>query len=523
MKLDIYSSLSSQRALPHRQSACAGRFLRFFCRHGDKAPLFCFVRRMISALSPGGSFLRRASPLPYTSATPRRAPLPLRPLRTVPCGEAGAASASPFPWRAFSPMYAAPRTSPLHRPSGLRLAGRQERPPAIPLPWRRAFSPMPAPRLLSMHAAPRTRSSLRPLRAVPYRAAGSASRNPVSAARLRSPLRPFGLRLTGRQERPPQSRFHGAPFLPCTPRLPSPLRPFGLRLTGRQERPPQARFHGALPLPCMPRRAPLPLHCPFGLCLTGRQERPPAIPFLRRAFSPCTSAPRTRSPMRPLRTVPCGEAGAASRKPASMARFPSLARPRRAPVLPCTAPSGCALRSGRSGLPQARFHGMPPLPCMPRRAPLPLRPLRAVPYRAAGAASASPLLWRAFPPCMPRRAPDPAGGPPAPAALPHRFGNFYSKPHQREKAGCACIVYKSSRFGYSRLHENSERFFTNSKNLVSLYLGSRPALHGSAERPARRRTYRQRPTRRPHRERREKRAAFYCTAVFLCQRGNYAS
>ena len=53
-------------------------FYGFFCRHGDKAPLFCFVRRMISAqaakggrpagepplcslcfsaLSPGGSFL----------------------------------------------------------------------------------------------------------------------------------------------------------------------------------------------------------------------------------------------------------------------------------------------------------------------------------------------------------------------------------------------------------------------------------------------------------------------------------
>ena len=515
MKLDIYSSLSSQRALPHRQSACAGRFLRFFCRHGDKAPLFCFVRRMISALSPGGSFLRRASPLPYTSATPRRAPLPLRPLRTVPCGEAGAASASPFPWRAFSPMYAAPRTSPLHRPSGLRLAGRQERPPAIPLPWRRAFSPMPAPRLLSMHAAPRTRSSLRPLRAVPYRAAGSASRNPVSAARLRSPLRPFGLRLTGRQERPPQSRFHGALPLPCMPApRTSPLRPLRAvpcEAAGSASRNPvsAARLRSSLrPLRTAPYRA------------AGAAS---AIPFLRRASPPLHAAPRTRSPMRPLRTVPCGEAGAASRKPASMARFPSLARPRRAPVLPCTAPSGCALRSGRSGLPQARFHGMPPLPCMPRRAPLPLRPLRAVPYRAAGAASASPLLWRAFPPCMPRRAPDPAGGPPAPAALPHRFGNFYSKPHQREKAGCACIVYKSSRFGYSRLHENSERFFTNSKNLVSLYLGSRPALHGSAERPARRRTYRQRPTRRPHRERREKRAAFYCTAVFLCQRGNYAS
>ena len=307
-----------------------------------------------------------------------------------------------------------------------------------------------------------------------------------------------------------------APVLPCVPfGLCLRSGKSGLRKPASMARlPPLARTCRASPSPCVP----------FGLCLAKRQERPPASPrpFFR-ASPPLHAAPRTRSPMRPLRTVPCGEAGAASRKPASMARFPSLARPRRAPVLPCTAPSGCALRSGRSGLPQARFHGMPPLPCMPRRAPLPLRPLRAVPYRAAGAASASPLLWRAFPPCMPRRAPDPAGGPPAPAALPHRFGNFYSKPHQREKAGCACIVYKSSRFGYSRLHENSERFFTNSKNLVSLYLGSRPALHGSAERPARRRTYRQRPTRRPHRERREKRAAFYCTAVFLCQRGNYAS
>lgn len=187
-------------------------------------------------------------------------------------------------------------------------------------------------------------------------------------------------------------------------------------------------------------------------------------------------------------------------------------------------PSGCALQGGRSGLPQSRFCGAPPL--SPAS-------LWTAPYRAAKAPPAIPLPWRASPlpctprrasaPCMPRRAPDPAGGPPAPAALPHRFGNFYSKPHLREKAGCACIVYKSGRFGYSRLHENSERFFTNSENLVSLYFGSRPALHGSAERPARRRTYRQRPTRRPHRERREKRAAFYCTAVFLCQRGNDAS
>ena len=113
-------------------------------------------------------------------------------------------------------------------------------------------------------------------------------------------------------------------------------------------------------------------------------------------------------------------------------------------------PSGCALQGGRSGL----------------RNPV----------------SAARLFSHVC-----RAAPDPAGGPPAPAALPHRFGNFYSKPHLREKAGCACIVYKSGRFGYSRLHENSERFFTNSENLVSLYLGSRPALHGSAERPARRR------------------------------------
>ena len=141
---------------------------------------------------------------------------------------------------------------------------------------------------------------------------------------------------------------------------------------------------------------------------------------------------------------------------------------------------------------------------MPRRTRSPLRPLRAVPCGAAGAASRKPASMARFPSLACRAAPDPAGGPPAPAALPHRFGNFYSKPHLREKAGCACIVYKSSCFGYSRLHENSERFFTNSKNLVSLYLGSRPALHGSAERPARRRTYRQRPTRRPHRERREK-------------------
>ena len=453
MKLDIYSSLSSQRALPHRQSACAGRFLRFFCRHGDKAPLFCFVRRMISALSPGGSFLRRASPLPYTSATPRRAPLPLRPLRTVPCGEAGAASASPFPWRAFSPMYAAPRTSPLHRPSGLRLAGRQERPPAIPLPWRRAFSPMPAPRLLSMHAAPRTRSSLRPLRAVPYRAAGSASRNPVSAARLRSPLRPFGLRLTGRQERPPQ-----------------------------------ARFHGALPLPCMPRRAPLPLHCPFGLCLTGRQERPPAIPFLRRAFSPCTSAPRTRSPMRPLRTVPakrqerppqarfhgapsppcthvprlpfplrplravpCEAARAASRKPASVfPRFPSLAC-RAAHPFSHASPSDCALRGSRSGLPQARFHGALPLPCTsaPRTRSSLHCPFGLCLAKRQERPPASPLPWHASAPlhAAPRTSPpaSPSGcalqggrsGLRKPASM-ARLPPMHAAPRTRSSRGTPC-------------------------------------------------------------------------------------
>ena len=284
------------------------------------------------------------------------------------------------------------------------------------------------------------------------------------------------------------------PPLPCTPRRASalPCVPFGLCLTGRQERPPQARFHGAPSLHACPRRAPLPLHCPFGLCLAGRQMRPPQARF---HGAPSPHACRAAHPFFPASPSDCALQGGRSglRNPVSAARLFSHARAppplhacRAARPLSCV-PFGLRLAGRQMRPSQARFRGAPP----------------------------SPLHVRA--------APDPAGGPPAPSALPHRFGNFYSKPHLREKAGCACIVYKSSRFGYSRLHENSERFFTNSKNLVSLYLGSRPALHGSAERPARRRTYRQRPTCRPHRERREKRAAFYCTAVFLCQRGNDAS
>ena len=341
-------------------------FYGFFCRHGDKAPLFCFVRRMISAQAAKGG-----------------------------------------------------------RPAG--------EPPLCSL-WFPALS----------------------LRAVP----------------------------AGRQKHLPRSRFHGgAPFLPCPRRAPAllrPLRAVPYRAANAASASPRPFFRASLSL-ARPRRA----------------SPPPCVP---------------------LRTVPCEAAGAASRKPASMARFPSLAC-RAAHLSPCTAPSGCALQGGKSGLPRSRSYGAPPLHAC--RAAHPLSPASPSDCALRGSRSGlrKPASMTRFPSHARRAAPDPAGGPPAPSALPHRFGNFYSKPHLREKAGCACIVYKSSCFGYSRLHENSERFFTNSENLVSLYFGSRPALHGSAERPARRRTYRQRPTCRPHRERREKRGGFLLHCCFFMSKG----
>ena len=275
-------------------------FYGFFCRHGDKAPLFCFVRRMISAQAAKGG--RPAGEPPLCSLW-----FPALPLRAVPCGAARAASASPLPRRASPPMHAVPRTrSPLHCPFGLCLAGRQKHLPqarfhgALPLHAcpRRAPLPLHCPFGLCLagrqERPPQTRSPLRPLRAVPCGAARAASRNPASMTRF-----PSHTRLP-----------HRAPNLPRLPLRAVPA--------GRQERPPQARFHGALPSPLHVRAAPPPC-VPFGLCLTGRQERPPASPLPWRASSPCMPAPRASPPALPLRAVPCGAARAASRKPASMA------------------------------------------------------------------------------------------------------------------------------------------------------------------------------------------------------------
>ena len=144
-------------------------FYGFFCRHGDKAPLFCFVRRMISAQAAKGG--RSAGEPPLCSLW-----FPALPLRTVPCGEAGAASRNPVS-AARLPLPCVPLDCALQGgrsglrnpasmarlfshvcrasalpcvPFGLCLTGRQERPPAIPLPWR-ASPPM--------HAAPCARSS----------------------------------------------------------------------------------------------------------------------------------------------------------------------------------------------------------------------------------------------------------------------------------------------------------------------------------------------------------------------------
>ena len=141
---------------------------------------------------------------------------------------------------------------------------------------------------------------------------------------------------------------------------------------------------------------------PSGCALRGGRSgfRKPAS--MARLFSHVCRAAHL-SPAPSLWAAPCGAAGAASRDPASMAarlfshaRAPPPLHACRAahPLFPAS-PSGCALQGGRIGLPQSRFCGAPPL--SPAS-------LWTAPYRAAGAASAIPLPWRASSPLHARAA-----------------------------------------------------------------------------------------------------------------------
>ena len=187
-----------------------------------------------------------------------------------------------------------------------------------PLPFFRASPPL--------HAAPHPLPPASPLGCA-LRGGRSGLRDPASmAARLPSHARraarplscvPFGLCLAGKQERPPQARFHDALPLPC-PRLPLRAVP-----AGRQKHLPRSRSYAALPLHACRAAHPFSHASPSDCALRGGKSTSRKPASMTR-LPPMHAAPRTSPPALPLRAVPAKR---------------------------------------QKHLPQARFHGALPLPC----------------------------------------------------------------------------------------------------------------------------------------------------------------